>query len=129
MKEAPGTMSSLLFELHSHVQGHNSFAPHKFLAFVITHYTAQIVPFDGPFCLHSAVPGPWTMNPAVPGKAPQKGCDGMGMWNSPYCLTEEDLSHADSSKWPYPVALGTPYHLLVLRVVLQETVSFGEICC
>ena len=80
MKEAPGTMSSLQFELSSHVQRRNSFAPHKFLAFVITHYTGQIiVPIDGPFCLHSAVPGPWTMCLAVPGKASQEGCYGMGM--------------------------------------------------
>lgn len=49
MKEGPGTMSSLLFEVSSHVQGHNSFAPQKFLAFVITHHTDQIVPCDVPF--------------------------------------------------------------------------------
>lgn len=84
MKEAPRTMSSLLFELGSHVQGHNSFAPQKFLAFVLTHYTGQIVPFDGPFCLHPAVPGPCTMHLPVPGKASQKGCYGMGMWNSSF---------------------------------------------
>lgn len=39
MKETPGTMSPLLSELSPYVQGHNSFAPHKLLAFVITHYT------------------------------------------------------------------------------------------
>lgn len=116
-------MSSLLFELSSHAQGQNSFAELlcKLLAFVITHYTSQTVPFDGPFCLLSAVPGPWTMGLAVPGKAAQKGCYGTGMRNSPYCLTEEALNHAESSKWSYPVAPGTPCHLLVPRAVLKET--------
>lgn len=101
----------------------------KLLAFVITHYTSQTVPFDGPFCLLSAVPGPWTMGLAVPGKAAQKGCYGTGMRNSPYCLTEEALNHAESSKWSYPVALGSPCHLLVPRAVLKETQgSSGGIC-
>lgn len=39
VKETPGTMSPLLSELSPYAQGHNSFSPHKFLAFVITHYT------------------------------------------------------------------------------------------
>lgn len=58
---------------------------------------------------------------AVPGKASQKGCYGTGMWNSPCCLTEESLSHADNSKWSYLVALGTPRHLLEPRAVLKDT--------
>lgn len=72
-------MFSLLTQLSFCAQGHNSFAPHKLLAFVITHYTGQIVPVDDPFCLHSAMSGPWTICLAVPGKASQKGCYGTGM--------------------------------------------------
>lgn len=47
-------------------------------------------------------------------------CYATGMWNSPCCLTEESLFHADSSKWSYLVALGTLWHLLVPRAVLKD---------
>lgn len=53
MKKLLDKMSSLLFNLISHVQRHNSFAHQIFLAFVITYCTGQIVPFDVSFGLHS----------------------------------------------------------------------------
>lgn len=67
VKEANGTMFSLLFELSYHVQG-QVHCSSKFLAFVIAHCMCQISPFDGPFCLPCNVPGPGAMPLAMLGK-------------------------------------------------------------
>lgn len=83
-----------------------SIAPHEFLAVVIAHCMCQIMPLMVHFVFTAMCQDHRQCLQLCWAKASQKGSHDMGTWNCPCCRKEEDLSHADSSNWSYPKALG-----------------------